>query len=903
MTIVRLSHYNISIKTLMQMVKKYLNFFQIFNLKNLNQKKLFLLGFFSLAVVAYLAYFQIFSFWFFHGWETSWLFDITGGNFSFVNLMKSHGFISYMNYLLFGWNPKGWFFTALIFHIFVACLVYYFLYLLTKSNSISFFSALLFTATTAHHDVITWGSFESLYAVQTGLFILSFILIYLYRKYKKISYIFILSIIIWIALAVRESGIMVLPLLFLFDFTFFSNKNIILSVRKHHIRELLSIVWPYIIIALFVLSYLLLRLSYGGSAHDFIDERVQFRILLFNEKRFLEYFWYGILAFGYYIGPYLIPYIWLNYLREIVLFVFPFTFINTYFFVFFGWVVYFLIVASVFLQRKSKYSQLLIFSLLSFTIITLFYSYAWTTKISFISTAYSWSENRWRYFAFIWYAPIFVITIQAMCSKLIKLFSNNVLNVQYCLSLIIFIIVSVQIILLYGIERSMFYQNHYSSIRFYDTLTKAAPNLNEQSRIYFAKGSPDLNNFLAELRMTKSRFYPAIKKIPSDWIRSQTYYFLKNIQEGIIKENDAYVFDFTVINGLQNRAKEMLAIYNNLKPINMLMNYNNIDNVFNMIIDQPIYVEFPFSLSVSYRISPTNNVHIPNPRISTIKQFFVLQNLTHDYIDKMNTIDISVCNTLGDQQNEPFYHLTSKHLIDGNLQSRSLWQADCRPAWVTYDLKNEQTLYGMIWYTHNYINGTPRSYKYQISTDGENWTTIQSVDGNIHQGRIDKFPNPEKTRYIRFYVDETNERAMLMLHELMVVTEDTKDIFDYYNNQNIINLFDDLHSMWDSTTTDITSQVFKNNATKYLWGKVQWQTEPNNAVPEDDRTYYYPFIEDDISHSASIEIPESEYYSNQARLLTRSVTTISLGFEKFWNAISIQSFRYVPTFSGINLHE
>ena len=176
---------------------------------------------FVILIIEWLAFHKIFSFWFFHGWEASWLMGNTGGIFTLKTLMQSHGFISALNLMLFGWNPQGWFAMAFLLHFLVTIALMIAVGRLSKNRLLGFIAAVIFVATTADHDVITWGSFESLYAAQTLGFYLMLLAYLFFRKTQKKIYYLLSFILFAISAVLRESGIIFIPLLFLFELLFF----------------------------------------------------------------------------------------------------------------------------------------------------------------------------------------------------------------------------------------------------------------------------------------------------------------------------------------------------------------------------------------------------------------------------------------------------------------------------------------------------------------------------------------------------------------------------------------------------------------------------------------------------------------------------------------------------------
>lgn len=834
------------------------------------------------------AFYQIFNFWFFHGWETSWL-GPDPDKSSFTELMRSHGFISYLNYMLFGWNPRGWFVTALLLHLFATFAAVYFVGTILKNRVIGFLTGLVFVATTAHHDVVTWGSFESLYAAQTLGFYLTLIFFYAYRKTGKMLLYGASLLTFFLSAILRESGLILIPILFVFDSLLLNSKLFADGFRgrfdKKKIRSFLA---AQLLFWLVGGVYILLRISYGGSPNDFIDERVQFRILLFNEYRFLEYFGYGILAFGQYIPPYFIPYPLLNFLKGKVYAQLPLEFIHYYFFVVMGWAFYIGIVAAWILQRKSKFFLFLSFFLTMFTIITAFYSLAWTVKLSFLPIPYSWSENRWRYFAFTALAPFLIISLFNFSNFLRLRFRTKHLNTGIITG-VIFFYVSVNFVFLHYIQQNMYIQNHHPSKQFYSTFVKVFPNLTEDMRFYQYRGSPGLNDFFAELSVIKQEFYPNVKKLPSDWVRVDMYYPLLQLSEGRIQTDKFRFVDFSVNEGVRDRSEEVYRYHAAQKEERYdALEFQREGSWYTVELAVSAPVELRKYYTLRYTAAPaykkSGSSVISDDHLSAIAAY------SRD-IAALKNARVKVCKTMGPEK-EPFYDFRGSNIVDGNLSKRSYWWADCRPAWVEVDLGEEREIHGFAWSSINAKDAAPRNYYYEVSNDGKKWETVSEVRANQSSSRIDLLNGPIKAQYIRFTIVETEYRAMAIVNEFVPIFSEFSPVASSY--QSLEEVYNDIYSYVDSVSTSQIEQLNSAEAS-VIWAKVVWQTKPENSIPEEERTYYIPLFADGSPHEYTFEIPESEYYSVQGQFLDRYITAMTFQFH-YNTEVSLQDLTVTPMF-------
>lgn len=785
------------------------------------------------AGLGLLAFYPIFSFWFYHGWETSWLLGITGGDFSLINLMRSHGLISYLNYSLFGWRPAGWFVTALLFHIITAMTVN--LFVSRKTNkTVGLIAGLLFLVTTAHHDVITWGSFESLYAVQTLCFYLAIWSFDIYRQTKKQAWYAVMIFSFFVSLVIRESGLLLLPLVFLYDVfmygQIFKKRSMVQWVKWSG-----TMIRSHVVLWIIGVAYLFMRASYGGSGHDFIDERVQFRILLFNEHRYIEYIQYGLLSFGYFIGPYLIPYPLLNIFRDIVLHYITAPFVRIYFFTAIGWMVYASFLYIVWVNRKKKYSNYLWFCFLAFTAVTVFYSFAWTVKDSFLATAYSWSENRWRYLGFTFFAAGVGIIMQNWIKRR---FLGISLLVLYLL---------VNTLMLHAIERGMYRDNSKPAVMFYKTFLKTFPTLTPEDRFYEFRASAGLNDYMAELSFIYPSYYPNIKELPALWVRSEMYYILQGLKNGTAWASHVHFIDYTQDRGVRDHTQKVLSILSALKPLDLSFSPGT-DSAILIQTPGSFPVEFRYHLTVQYTASPGPD-NFPSA-VRDIGKARALSLFSAKLSEMISDTHVSVCQTMGDEH-EPYYDVRKELALDGNLSNRSYWWANCRPAWIVLDMGSQVTFAGGAWASLSIPDAVPRDYHYDVSDDGKMWKQIMTVKGNQKKSNVDVFTQEVRGRYIRLWVDETEYRQMLLINEFVPLVPETLGIADYY---------DDLTAIY----TDVQAN----------WMKIVWTTLPDNTVPEADRTIYVPVIEDGATHQIHVEIPDSDFYSALGQFLNRSLQSL-----------------------------
>src|SRR3989338_10696248 len=279
-------------------------------------------------LVGLLAWLPTLFFWFFKGYEATWLLGV--GEYNIPNLLKGHAFLYYIDWKIFGWNPWGWYLTSIVLHLIVSFLLFKFVHLVSKNKPLSLIAALFFVASTSYNDVLTWGSFNSYYPLLLSLMLLTLIGYHKFKETKFFLFLFLSLLFSFLGFFVRETGIMIVPLLLVYEIVFSKNiknpKNILTSLKY------LS---PFVVI---LILFFVLRSGYGGTGGDGADSNVKLQMRFVKDGLYLEYAKASILTFGKLIPPQIIPYPLLNVIKQILSSIFNPVFISNYFFPVLGWI-------------------------------------------------------------------------------------------------------------------------------------------------------------------------------------------------------------------------------------------------------------------------------------------------------------------------------------------------------------------------------------------------------------------------------------------------------------------------------------------------------------------------------------------------------------------------------------
>jgi hypothetical protein len=180
-----------------------------------------------------------------------------------------------IDYALWKLNPAGYHFTNILFHAFNAALVYIFILLLARSNLLALLASLIFAVHPINTEVV--NSISAREDLFVTFFLLSaFILFLKYRGYsgvkKKIAY--IVSCVSFLpALLSKETAIMFVPLIFLYDFILSGRrlKDIILDLKSRYLGFIAAaLFYLYIYVFVFRPSYGFYSLYAGRTLYSHI---------------------------------------------------------------------------------------------------------------------------------------------------------------------------------------------------------------------------------------------------------------------------------------------------------------------------------------------------------------------------------------------------------------------------------------------------------------------------------------------------------------------------------------------------------------------------------------------------------------------------------------------------------
>jgi hypothetical protein len=856
-----------------------------------------------LIILNAFAWYPVLNFWFFRAWEQSWLIGVCGYNFTIVCLMRGHGFLYLVNYLLFGWNPTGWYLTAIILHTIAVLLIFRFTNFLVHNRVFAFIVALLFSISIAHNDVVNWGSFEGLYALMMIVF-LSGIFCYLRFKKEKTNkrYIwYFLTIMIFLfGLFVRESAILlpiflVLTEMFLLFNTGGIDKNVAKKTKQQktqakndidilytYVRSYLPAMVPFFLL---IIVYLLFRSWYGGAPHDQVDAMVQLRGALITQGKYGEYIWRGLLALGKFAAVHIIPYPLANIVRDKLFAHFPDQSINLYLFplVGFAYMLVQIVLIGIFWKKRTV-RNILLFSFAWFVIPTIFFSFAFSITDYMLAGAYQWDSSRWRYFA-LFGTLVFWVTVCYTVYELViqKRLISRIAAMRIGLSLVA-IYAAINFGLLRTIQNEMYFTTFKPPREFYTTFLKEFKTLPKEYIFYTYPFASPLNDFMSEWYYLRKTYYSYLSaERGREFSEGQLSMVLERFKNHTADPEKTFYLDYNPRDGLLNNTSVVRKILASQKedlysidtsvtslPFASLqkMKKHQID----IALKNPIHVETPYEYEVTLSGTPSN-IQENDERLSSYAR---------DREDFLKNMRVNVCKTapVGSAGTAADY-LLPKHMIDGNFGRRSLWVADCKPAWLLLDLSAEKKIGGIAFYTGDNATNIPFDYSIETSTDAHTWRQAANIKGNTSIQRIHLFENAISARYIRITVTQTTEGQMTMLDEVEPINENDVSLAREYR--------DDFRKL-------------VHNSYDYGTGIMRffWETEPNNWQPEetiDKNSFYVPFTLDGSQQTVLIEPNENEYYSTSEQFLKRMITKLHVDFTGQPGEIYVESVKVKPKYS------
>lgn len=782
-----------------------------------------------LIAVSWFAWSGVLSFWFFKAFEPSWLMGVPH---TFLGLYRSHAYLYFLDYTLFGWNPAGWYATSLVLHTMASLLLFGYLYSLTKRLRIAGVAALFFVASPTYHDVLTWGSFNSYYGLLLSCVIASLWLYHHWRYSLKKQFLLGSLFFAFLAFFIRESALILIGIIIFAELTIYN------TTKTFRPFEVLKKIIPFIGVALI---YVVVRHSLGDVYGDYMDDSVQLRISLLHDHLYLLLAWRVILAFGRHFASLWIPYEWLNTVRAFLVDItHGSVFLEKYFFSITGGIVAGIWVSALYKLRKTKIFPLLVFAFGWSVLWIVITSYAIPSSDTVLAQDYFWNTRRYVYYAYVgvtlWWSIIFWWLYENIQRRLPRLKAYLYPGFVGLIGLMVLI----NIFWLRAIEKGLLVSIHAQSRAFYASFQKEFPNISNDYAIYYFPYSDVLNDYLYEWSFLKEMWYPNLKDAPFP-IEDQFARVLEKISKGTYRLDSMLFMSYLNSNGLTNegaRARE---------AIRHIQSFEAYGVNATSLPEGKFPVEILYSVDIGYSAVPSGS------SLATVEA----QSYATDRDKFLSHASVQVSATITQRPNEPFLHVLPTNLIDGNFGPRSGWLADSIPAIVTIDLGSEQEV-GALWWSSQAGARVPSSYRIESSLDGKAWKEIGLVHRNTKTARIDFFDKPVMSKFIRMDIETTNTGISASLDEIEVIGVNGLPFAKRYTDPHLL--------VNDSAMV---------SASPTAWAKFSWST--NNTWPETPpQEKWFPVITDGSSHTVQFMLPDMEIFSRKGEFLQKFITGISI---------------------------
>lgn len=818
---------------------------------------------FLISIVGILAWFPTLYFWFFKAYEATWLTGIAPYNV--ISLIKGHAFLYFLDWKIFGWNPLGWYLTSLVLHIFASLLFYKFIIIISEKRNLALVSSLIFMVSTAYNDILTWGSFNSYYPLLLICFLICLISFFKYKETQRKQFLLFSLLAAFISFFVRETGIVIIPLVFIFDLIF--TKNLL---SKNSISGLIKRQIPFVFV---ILLFFLIRSLYGGTPGDSADSNVKLQMRFVSDGLYLDYAKASFLTFGKLIPPQVIPYDFLNYVREFGSKIFYYEIINTYFFPFIGWIIIgFFGYVGYKLRKSKKYFKIFIFFLIWIGLFSLFVSLAVPNTPEVLSRVYEYNTMRYRYFAFVGTSVILAIILINYFKKV------KILNA------IVMIIVAFNLILIWKIEIEV-YQDYYKPAKeFYSKFNTYFPNLPTKTVFYLYPHAPALGDYLLEWFTIKDKKYVNLEKQPFR-VESQMIAVLDKIKNKKIDLFDVVFLDYSKEQGLINETEKARKNILNQKEYELEVKKDKKNILKTKIINGP-YVELPYDVNLSIN---QENYLKSFGKTPDSARFRALVDYAIERNRYLKNAKITTAYTMSQRENEPFFHVLPKNLLDNNLGYRSSWIADDWSPWIKIDLGVESEVSAVSWGSQNGTTRVPATYSISVSKDNKKWEKVVDVKNSTVAHKIDIFKKPIIARYVRMDIKTTSGGDFVLIDEFDVITGFSKNVLAYYNDRD--KLFYDAINLYKFAETN--DDLIYANKLDTNYGKLMWET--NDTVSDQSgQQLYFPYKIIFGDQQVKIEIPELEIYAGNGQFLKKRINSFSLDFMDTPYIMKINSFKLVP---------
>jgi hypothetical protein len=754
--------------------------------------------FFLLVLVGYAfwTWSPVLNFGFLRAYEPLWLGSLVN-RFSFIDLYQSHSYFYYLNYLLFGWDARGWYLTGIITHVIGSLSFIYVVRIALNefksdinADVFGFIFGLIFIGSYVYLDVVSWGSFNSYYGFLLFTISITVIQFFSYQKTGNKWMLLASCASFLVALLMRETAVLALILIatisLLKEWSGW-HKTFLIELKKTA-----KLIIPFLLV---LIIFLIFRKLVGGVLGDMNDENVRGRLNLIANQEYLELIRRIALTFFRNIATLALPFDWLNvqkahYMSSGV----SAWFFATYFFSTIGLIIFVIMTFAAYLglRKNTPVGKLIIFSWVIVTASILIIAVAVPSIPEVLATDYNFFTRRYNYFAFLGISILFTIVFIKVSSWWIK---STIISTNILVFLVIFFLIWNHNILQKNL--SLVYKNeHEKYLTFVSDFKKISPTFTESKFIYYPRTSPHINDFLLALNLTKSSIYKGTKDGNGNYgiiVYSEIDRVFQKLKEKKVTLDNVLFLIYSETMGLKNITDQVIPLYTN--KINIPLRKNQSNDFEHFSFDSKLFAEIPFSISFDA---------IPKV-ISTVENSEFA-----DFIDWYKTGKIKAGPTLQQHINEPYLYCEPKNAIDLNINNDFVWCADGYKSWIELGSHAKLDIFGL-WLISPSRDVTPNQYEisYLDQDCDENcsfmdYKKIEFTEEIKPWGLQILFKDPINTKRLKLIIKNTYKNYPI-LSEVNVISKSIKNAL----NKGI-------------EIPEVLQKILDTNSANQFWVSIDW---------------------------------------------------------------------------------
>lgn len=801
---------------------------------------------FIIFTISVIGWYPALNGWFLHSLEPSLLMD---SPWTVLSLIRYHSILYFLSFKLFGWNVYGWYIIALLLHIISSFLLYFLAYILTKKKVISFIIALTFAVNVSYLDIIVWGSYNSLYASILALTLTSLIFTHYFKTTKKTIFYMGLILLFVVSLLLREIAMMIIFLLFFFDVIFLK------KIKKNRVMELIKFYLPFVSI---ICLYWIFRHFNGGYPFDYVDERHRLRLTLIANHEYSQYLFQASLGFLKKLPPLLIPWPFLNMLRDAI--AFPQEIKMPYFFPILGSFMMIVSAWILFFFRRDTLFKTLLFFFIFMCIGNGFFSLSMPETTTTLQQAYGW-QGRYHYFAFVGFNSFFWLFLFLLWKRF-KIKKIRFINQAFFIPLLIALFVGFQIQLVWNQTKEIDESNYTPAKNFQKQMANMFPH-NDSIHFYVYPRTYLIGDFIGEWNYLRSTS-PETVTPGYKWTIGVLSLAMQKVVDGLWTKKYTHFITDTPDGKILDKTSEVNSMLSQLDG----NEFTSTNSITIEPLSLPIEVPYIIELKIKAE-SETINYE------ETFSKYLL------DRYNYLKTVKVKVSSSRTFNGVDLFPDVTAENITDGNLGGYSMWVSNDninQKSTIIVNLGEIKNIAAVAWSSED-IRAIPSVYKMYASDDGKNWKIVKNVIGNTSISPIDKFNPPIKGRFIKMDIYSTSQGDPPNVDELEVVTSDAMNVLSSYTN-------------FRSLLRDSFSFSQKNESSPIIIGQALVTTK--SPTMETTIPIWFSLPVDADFHDFSLQINDSERGSNPGEFLKRDIVKVELNLPSN-REITISNFKIRPT--------